>query len=196
MRTEWLKADDYGLERAAQLLKSGEVVAIPTETVYGLAVRTTLAARLNELKGSPADKPLTWLTHDIWKDCPALSFPDINPYITEKWINNMLECAERHVTIILPNETGGTQGYRIAAGFAFDLPHYMDLPIACSSANMSGGEPALTAEQVMQIFSGKIAAVVDGGECEAGIPSAVVNFTVAPPKVIRYGSGIESFQFG
>ncbi|MDR2606247.1 MAG: L-threonylcarbamoyladenylate synthase [Oscillospiraceae bacterium] len=183
MKTERLKADAHGLVRAAELLLAGEIVAIPTETVYGLAVNACLSEadlKLNALKGSPDAKPITRLASEL----PEL--PEAH--------EDALKLFERHATVIVPY-SGGKLGFRKPGNkFALDLLEHLGLPLACTSANVSGGDPALTAEQVLQIFDGKIAAVAENGEYSEGIPSAVVDFTVNPPKILRQGGGLQGFQ--
>ncbi|MDR0818990.1 MAG: L-threonylcarbamoyladenylate synthase [Oscillospiraceae bacterium] len=179
MTTLLLKPDERGLAQAAELLLAGEIVAIPTETVYGLAIRSDLGSDIYTVKGRPDDKPLSWLVHD-------LSAEELEPEI--------LKLAERHVTVILPY-LGKTQGFRIPANiFALELLKKLNQPLACTSANLSGKPPLTDAASVLREFNGKIAAVVDGGKCEIGVASAVVDFTVTPPIVLRYGAGLGDFS--
>jgi len=177
MKTEQLKADEAGVRRAAELLRCGEIVAIPTETVYGLAadVSNGGAEKLNELKGSPKDKPITWLTSEV------------------KGLNGLAaELFENHATVIV-DYNGRAQGFRKPGNeFALKLLEELDCAFACTSANLSGGKAAGNADEVMEVFEGRIAAVVDGGECEVGIASAVVDFTKEVPEVLRNGSGLKS----
>ncbi|MDR2531204.1 MAG: L-threonylcarbamoyladenylate synthase [Oscillospiraceae bacterium] len=186
--TERLGTDAYGLVRAAELLNGGEIVAIPTETVYGLAALPKNAHKLNAVKGSAPDKPITCLADDalsVYYTVSVLAEPEIAVPMFAK------DLLESGVTAIFDVD-GLSRGYRIPQNWvAQELLEQTGIVLACTSANMSGGAPAVDADEVMRVFGGRIAAIVDGGRCEHGIASAVVDFTVDPPNLIRAGVGLE-----
>lgn len=182
MDTLLLSDSTEQLEIAAKMIKNGEVVGIPTETVYGLgadasneeAVRKIFAA-----KGRPADNPL--IVH-------LADFSDAEKY-TSCIPKLAYKLAERFCpgpfTIILPkNElipdvtSGGlnTVGIRIPAHETMRrIIRLSGKPIAAPSANTSGYPSPTAASHVMDDMSGKIAAVVDGGQSEFGVESTVVS---------------------
>ncbi len=181
MDTVLLSADSADITIAAELIKNGEIVGIPTETVYGLgadasneeAVRGIFAA-----KGRPADNPL--IVH-------LADFSDAVKYTTD--IPELAyRLAERFcpgpLTIVLPkNEkipmvtSGGldTVGIRVPS---HPVMHRIiaesGRPIAAPSANTSGYPSPTSAQHVMRDMNGKVAAVVDGGESKFGVESTVI----------------------
>lgn len=181
METLLLNDSESSLAKAAQLIKNGGLVGIPTETVYGLgadasneeAVRSIFAA-----KGRPADNPL--IVH-------LACFADAEKY-TAVIPKLAYRLAERFcpgpLTIILPkNEripyvtSGGldTVGIRIPAHPVMRrIIELSGCPIAAPSANTSGYPSPTAAEHVMTDMNGRIAAVVDGGQSEFGVESTVI----------------------
>lgn len=173
---------DSQIQIAAQMIKDGLVVGIPTETVYGLgadasneeAVRCIFAA-----KGRPADNPLIVHLADFSE---AEKYTSYIPELAYKLAK--LFCPGP-LTIVLPkNEripmvtSGGldTVGIRIPSHPVMHrLIELSGKPIAAPSANISGYPSPTSAEHVMRDMNGKIAAVVDGGQCEFGIESTVVS---------------------
>lgn len=183
LKTKLLGCDDESLIEAAELLKGGDVVAIPTETVYGLganALNEQAVRRIFEAKGRPADNPL--IVH-------VSRFEDIDGLVTQ--IPELaIKCAEVFcpgpLTMIMPKTdkipmvtSGGldTVGIRIPSNeTARKLIARCGFPIAAPSANLSGSPSPTTAEHVMNDMNGRIAAVIDGGACGVGVESTVISF--------------------
>ncbi|WP_375290595.1 L-threonylcarbamoyladenylate synthase [Qipengyuania sp.] len=180
--TEKLGPDEPGLERAAAILRSGGVVALPTETVYGLAARADCAeavAKIYEAKGRPSFNPLIVHVHSLEQ---ARTLAKFNP--------NSLELAADHwpgpLTLVLPRRRDATLADAIAAGLptvALRCPAHavmrrvielVDAPLAAPSANRSGFVSPTTANHVLATLDGRIDAVVDGGPTAAGIESTIV----------------------
>lgn len=183
METQLFSDSIEQLEKAAQLIKDGEVVGIPTETVYGLganasdenAVRKIFAA-----KGRPADNPLIVHLADFSNAADyTASIPELAYRLAEKFCPGPF-------TMILPKNdkipsvtSGGldTVGIRIPAHPVMNkLIRLSGCPIAAPSANTSGLPSPTTAAHVMDDMDGKIAAVVDGGQSEFGVESTVICF--------------------
>lgn len=181
--TKLLGCDDESIKTAAELLMCGEVVAIPTETVYGLganALDEQAVRRIFEAKGRPADNPL--IVH-------VSRFEDIDGLVTQ--IPKLAKkCAEVFcpgpLTMIMPKSdkipmvtSGGldTVGIRIPSNeTARRLIARCGFPIAAPSANLSGSPSPTTAEHVMNDMNGRVAAVIDGGACGVGVESTVISF--------------------
>ena len=196
MNTLLLHPEDAGaIEQAGAMLASGQVVGIPTETVYGLganaldgnAVRQIFAA-----KGRPMDNPLIVHIADFDQIYPLVSdVPEAARRLADAyWPGPM--------TIILPKSdripvevSAGldTVGIRLPSHpVARAVIRAAGVPIAAPSANTSGRPSTTTAAHVMEDMAGKIAAVVDGGACAVGVESTVISLAGDKPRLLRPGS--------
>ncbi|MDO4174260.1 MAG: L-threonylcarbamoyladenylate synthase [Eubacteriales bacterium] len=204
MQTKLLRPseDATALETAGALLRAGEVVGIPTETVYGLAANALdpdAVARIFAAKGRPQDNPL--IVHiaaldDV--DGIAAEFPPQAQALAQAFWPGPL-------TIILPKQdripmvtSGGlnTVGIRFPSHpMAQAIIRAAGVPLAAPSANTSGRPSTTTAQHVMEDLDGKIAAVVDGGPCTVGVESTVVSLCGARPRLLRPGGiSLEQLQ--
>lgn len=195
MKTQLIKSNDTaGLEKAAEILKNGGLVAIPTETVYGLAANALngdAVAKIFKAKGRPMDNPL--IVH-IGK------LDELYPLVQEV-PEKAKELAEVYwpgpLTIILPKSdiipdevSAGlpTVAVRMPSHpIANSIIELSGCPLAAPSANSSGLPSPTTAEHVMADMDGKIEAVVDGGESAVGIESTVVTLATPVPRLLRPG---------
>ncbi len=183
------------LSRAAELIKSGKVVGVPTETVYGLgadalnpeAVKAVFAA-----KGRPADNPLIVHISDI-EDVRKLAHdvPVLFYSLAEKfWPGPLTMIVPKND--IIPSETSGgldTVGLRMPVHPVMRKLISLSCPIAAPSANISGYPSPTTAMHVMHDMEGKIPAVVDGGACDYGVESTVISFdNDETVRILRPGS--------
>lgn len=180
---------------AASFLLNDEVVAIPTETVYGLAGNAfseTAVRRIFEAKGRPQDNPL--IVH-------IAEFPEIYELVKE--VPKSAEMlAERFwpgpLTMILPRSdeipdcvTAGmdTVAVRCPAHFAAnELIRVAGVPLAAPSANLSGKPSPTKAEHVYHDLKGRIPLVIDGGECREGVESTVISLASDVPHLLRPGN--------
>src|SRR5256886_11900536 len=157
-----LKPTQAGLQRAAQLLRPGGVIAFPTDTVYGLgaSVDDELAQkRIYQIKGRPAGMPLILMVAAESQLEGLVHVDSRAEAMMRKWWPGPL-------TLILHSLHGGTLGVRIPKHkVALDLPRHAG-PLMTTSANLHGGEPALGAQQAGSL-SGEMA-VVDGGAAPRG----------------------------
>ncbi|GGB56225.1 threonylcarbamoyl-AMP synthase [Virgibacillus dakarensis] len=196
----WKVIEQQGIQEAAALLKNGEAVAFPTETVYGLgadATSETAVAKIFQAKGRPADNPL--IAHVATKEQLEKLVSAIPPFV-DKLINAF---SPGPLTYVLPsngrcaeNVTAGlsTIGVRMPSHPVSQmLLRECDIPIAAPSANISGKPSPTTAEHVWQDLNGKIAGVLDGGPTGVGLESTVIDCTGEIPIVLRPG-GITSEQ--
>lgn len=195
MKTLLLQPESDGaIAQAGALLVSGQVVGIPTETVYGLganALDGTAVQKIFAAKGRPSDNPLIVHIADL-----AQIYS-----LTTEVPEAALRLAEAYwpgpLTIILPKASCIPQ--EVSAGLdtvGIRLPSHpiaraviraAGVPIAAPSANLSGRPSTTTAAHVMEDMNGKIAAVVDGGSCAVGVESTVVSLTGETPRLLRPG---------
>jgi len=179
---------------AAEIIKSGGLVAIPTETVYGLGANglsETAVAKIFEAKGRPQDNPL--ILHisgpeEIERFCHHI--PQAAFDLAEKFWPGPL-------TIILPAKeivpkatTAGlsTVGIRCPdCDVTRDIIRMAGVPVAAPSANISGKPSTTTAAHVLHDHDGKIDAIVDGGSCRVGVESTIVDLTERRPRLLRPG---------
>ena len=195
MHTELCHADDASIRRAAALLRAGELVAFPTETVYGLgadALNGGAAARIFAAKGRPADNPL--IAHIAGES-------DLSGLIAGEPVPcaRALMCAfwPGPMTLIFPKSARVPR--EVTAGLdtvAVRMPSHpvaralisaAQTPIAAPSANRSGRPSPTTAAHVLEDMDGRIPLILDGGPCEVGLESTVVDVTGARPRILRPG---------
>lgn len=185
--TDVLRPTAEGLDRAAELLASGEVVAFPTDTVYGVGVASTRRDRLDRLfaiKSRPVDKQIALLVSGLDQVRAAGWEPD----------ERALRLAERFwpggLTIVVGAADGSTQGFRVPDhAVTIDLIRRSG-PIYATSANRSSEPDTLAADEVLIAFAqqqDELAAVVDGGPVPGGIGSTVVDLSTTPARVHRIG---------
>jgi L-threonylcarbamoyladenylate synthase len=180
--TEVRLADAEGIARAAQILESGGLVAVPTETVYGLAARADSAeavAKIYAAKGRPDFNPL--IVHVAGLE-QAARYADLAPAA--------LALAAAHwpgpLTLVLPRRADAPLAEAVSAGLptiALRAPAHrvmrellaaVDFPLAAPSANRSGFISPTTAAHVLASLDGRIDLVLDGGACLAGVESTIV----------------------
>ena len=173
------------IKLAANALLSGKIVAFPTETVYGLGVcadNDIAIDNLYSVKQRSKDKKLSIM---ISESEEVSKYVKHVPLIAEKLIGAFWPGP---LTIILDLDDNSTVGLRNPDNRVIrDLINEVSVPIASTSANISGGSPAIDAQQVISNFSDKIDVVLDGGPAEAGNPSTVVKIWDDTYKIIRHG---------
>lgn len=185
--TDVLPPTPEGLERAARLLRDGEMVAFPTDTVYGLGVSAAHPERVDALfalKQRPAEKRIPILVADLAQAVEAGWEADERAHrLSERFWPGAL-------TLVLATPTGQTQAFR-----APDHPVALDLirrtgPILATSANRSGEPDTLGADDVLIAFAtqqDELPAVVDGGAVPGGVASTVLDLSVTPARLLREG---------
>ena len=194
MKTLRLTNSAPDIRTAGELLKQGELVAIPTETVYGLAADALNGAAVENIfraKGRPQDNPLIVHIADLSQveDLTAFVPPVLQDLADAFWPGPLTVVLEK--SDLIPDE--------VSAGLdtvAIRMPSHKDAraiiraagtPLAAPSANTSGMPSPTTAEHVLHDLDGKIAAVVDGGPCEVGVESTVLSLCTRVPRVLRPG---------
>ena len=183
------------LGEAAAALRSGGIVAFPTETFYGLGVAAldpVAVRRLLDVKGRPEGKPVLVLVDSIaMVETVALDIPPAaRALMASHWPGalTLVFRARSHVPADLTAATG-TVGARLSAHpVARALVTALGQPITAPSANPSGAAPPTTASEVLEYFGGRIDLVLDGGATAGGEPSTVLDVTVEPPRLVRAGA--------
>jgi L-threonylcarbamoyladenylate synthase len=175
-------ADEAGLAAAAQLLRSGGLVAVPTETVYGLAARADRAdavAAIYRAKGRPDFNPLIVHVLDVAQGEALARFDERARALAAAFWPGPL-------TLVLPKHTGAPLAEAVTAGLptvALRSPAHpamravlerTGLPLAAPSANRSGGVSPTSAAHVAASLGNNVDLILDGGECAQGIESTIV----------------------
>lgn len=182
------------LDSAAQVLKSGGLVAFPTETVYGLganALDTHAVEGIFRAKGRPSDNPLIVHIADT-KDINTLAgtVPIVVPLLMDTFWPGPLTLVMPKSEKIPPIITAGldTVGIRIPSHpIALALIRKAGIPIAAPSANSSGRPSPTLAKHVMEDLAGKVDIIIDGGSTNVGVESTVLDTTSEPPVILRPG---------
>lgn len=178
---------------AAALLRRGELVGMPTETVYGLAgnaLDSDTVLKIYATKGRPHFNPLIVHLQDISKMSKYAEVPVFAQTLAERFWPGPLTLVLPKKKIIPDIVTGGgdTVALRVPAhSLAHELLSLIDFPLAAPSANPAGYISPVTAEHVCEQLGGKIAYILDGGTCSVGIESTVVTFVQDELVVLRAG---------
>lgn len=195
MNTLLLSADDAKTsDIAAEIIRKGDLVALPTETVYGLGANgldPQAVAKIFQAKGRPQDNPLilhianaqqmerfchhipesAWrLAENFWPGPLTMVLParEIVPKCTTANLPTVaVRCPDCEITRQIISKAG--------------------VPVAAPSANISGKPSTTTAQHVYHDHSGKIPLIVDGGPCRVGVESTIIDLTENPPRLLRPG---------
>lgn len=189
-----LETDENAVKTAAELIRAGEVVGMPTETVYGLAANALNGEAVKKIflaKGRPQDNPLIVHIADfdqIYDLCPAVP-PQAKLLADAFWPGPLTMIVPKGDCI--PDEVScglETVGIRLPSHpMARALIRESGVPLAAPSANTSGRPSTTTAAHVMHDMDGKIAAVLDGGACGVGVESTVITLALERPRLLRPG---------
>ena len=181
------------LDLAAQLLREHQLVAFPTDTVYGLATLAfdgATALKLYVAKERPPEKAIPILIADAADlDQVAIDVPPIARRLMEVfWPGALTIVVPRQPHIPIEVSTTNTIAVRMP-----DLDLARSLmrrtgPLAVTSANRSAGPNPRTAQEVLDQLDGRIDAIMDGGQTPGGVPSTVVDCTQAAPAILREGA--------
>ncbi len=194
MQTEIKEITKESLAQAKAIIESGGVVAIPTETVYGLggnAFDDTAVKKIFEIKGRPNNNPLIAHVH---KDYDLSQIVDYEPKYAKKLrkafpsgpltliypstnkVSPFVSCGLNTLAVRVPSHEGAQAFLRAVA-----------IPIVAPSANISRHVSPTSAAHVFDDFEGKIPLILDGGECQGGIESTVCDCTGEVPTILRSG---------
>ncbi len=194
MTTKLLNNTKQDIATAGKLLKDGELVAIPTETVYGLAadaLNGEAVANIFKAKGRPMDNPLIVHIADLSQvdDLVAFVPPVLEDLAKAFWPGPLTVILEK--SDLIPDEVSAgldTVAIRMPSHpVARAIIKAAGTPLAAPSANTSGMPSPTTAAHVLHDMDGKISAVVDGGPCEVGVESTVLTLCTRVPRILRPG---------
>ena len=191
------------IENIQSILNSGEVIAFPTDTFYGLGadpLNPNALSKIFEIKQRPADKPLLVLIHSLKQ------LADFSIEVNDNARKLMEHFWPGPLTLIFKAAPGlpdvltagtGTIGIRLPDHpFTCKFLETLDRPLTAPSANISGASEPLSAQEVNKELGDKLSLIVDGGSAPGGKPSTIINTTTYPPTLIREGglsrSDIES----
>ena len=201
MNTLYLSAKDAATPSvAAEIIKNGELVAIPTETVYGLGadgLNPEAVAKIFVAKGRPQDNPLILhiaQAEDMEKYCHHI--PKEAYALAERFWPGPLTMVLPAKDIVPKCTTAGLPTVAIRCpdnAVTREIIRLAGVPIAAPSANISGKPSTTTAQHVLHDHDGKIAAIVDGGPCQVGVESTIIDLTDERPRLLRPG-GITGHQ--
>ena len=194
METRILTLSEEAIAQAAALLRSGDLVIFPTDTVYGVGALIThpqAVARLYRVKDRPGEKAIPLLIAD--------------PEDLEQAVTKVTPAARRLIacfwpgglTLVLPKRPEVPAEVSPGPTVAVRLPDHGGIraliraagaPLAATSANRSGQPSPRTAQEALAQLGGRVPLILDGGPCPGGVPSTVVDCTVDPPRLLREGA--------
>ena len=194
MQTKILQPTTENLILAAEFIKRGEIIAFPTETVYGLGangLNVDACRKIFVAKGRPIDKPLSLHVASLEMVERVAKIDSTAEKLFATFCPGALTIILQKNKIVPDFVTGGKSsvGIRFPANdVALSLIRLSDCPIAAPSANLSGKNPPKTAQEVFDNLSGRVEIILDGGACEFGISSTIIDLTTAEPKFLRHGA--------
>lgn len=183
------------IKESAEIIKNGGIVIFPTETVYGIGVNALnedAVKKLYEVKKRPTNKPISLLVNGIdminqvAKDITELEYALIKEFLPGP-LTIILKKKDIIPDIVTANSD--TVGIRMPSNeIAFKLVDYARVPIATPSANISGKASSTNLKNIVDDFDGKVDCFIDGGECEIGLASTIVQVIDGVPHILRKGS--------
>jgi L-threonylcarbamoyladenylate synthase len=195
MKTLYLKSENENTPSiAAGILKDGGTVAIPTETVYGLAANALnpeAVAKIFAAKGRPQDNPLIVHVQSLDEIPPLVEKVDERlPALAERFWPGPLTVIMKKSALVPDAVSAGLDTVAIrmpSHPAAREIIKACGFPLAAPSANASGRPSPTRAEHVKEDLDGRIDAIVDGGECAVGVESTVITLATDPPTLLRPG---------
>ena len=181
------------IKKAVQCLKSGGIIAIPTDTVYGLGAdpfNADAVQKLYTIKGRPDGKPIPLVLSSVADvQRVARNLPDFFFHLTDRfWPGGLTIIVEAKDLLPVLTAGGNTVGVRIP-----DNPLLLQIleafggPAAITSANLSGEPPATSPQEIGEALTSRIDVIVDGGKTPGPIPSTVYDISISPPIIRRHG---------
>lgn len=192
MKTQLLTPKEIG--RAAEILRSGGLVGIPTETVYGLGANGLDPAAVRSIfqaKGRPQDNPLILHIPDpSWLERYCRDIPETAWHLARRFWPGPLTMVLRRAPSVPDEVTAGldTVGMRCPAHeLCRAVIEAAGVPVAAPSGNTSGRPSPTSVADMLEDMNGKIEAILDGGVCQVGVESTIIDLTCIPPRLLRPG---------
>lgn len=192
METKYLT--EQKLQQAAQILKRGGLLGIPTETVYGLGangLNEAAVANIFKAKGRPQDNPLILHIPDAgWLDRYCADIPPSAYTLASTFWPGPMTMILKRKPIVPDVVTAGldTVGMRCPDHtLCRKIIAAADVPVAAPSGNTSGRPSPTTAAHMLEDMDGKIDAIMEGGACSVGVESTIIDLTCTPPRLLRPG---------
>ncbi len=194
MNTEILTYSPESTKRAADILRAGGIVGIPTETVYGLAANALDADAVADIfvaKGRPQDNPLIVHISSIDMLPPLVrEIPDVAMRLADKFWGGPLTMIFPKADVIPDVTSGGLDTVAVRMPQSEAARAIIDacgFPLAAPSANLSGSPSPTTAQHVFRDMDGRIPLIIDGGACSCGVESTVICFREGKIHILRPG---------
>ena len=199
MKTEYVDLRDgkdikEGLYKAAEIIKTGGLVAFPTETVYGLGANgldENAVPKIYEAKGRPSDNPLILHISEFDEiENIVKEIPDVAVVLADEFWPGPLTMVFKKSDIVPYRTTGGLESVAVrmpSNRIARELIKAAGVPVAAPSANSSGRPSPTKADHVLRDLDGKIDMVIDGGTVDIGLESTIVDVTGEVPVILRPG---------
>jgi L-threonylcarbamoyladenylate synthase len=193
-RARVLGIDDAGRQEAVDVLRAGGIVALPTDTVYGIGVALSTPGGVEllfEVKDRPPDKAIMVLVEDLGQVTELVGLPPAAAAMASLWPGGLTLVLPLLPGVELPRAlTAGTTslGVRIPD---HQVPRYLAGavgPLPTTSANRSGHPDARSADEVITSLGDRIDAVLDGGRSPGGVPSTVLDCTAPKVRILRAGA--------
>jgi len=185
--------EDQILEAAA-IVRHGGLLAIPTETVYGLGANALDAAavgRIFQAKGRPQDNPLIiHVPGPQWLSRYCVDVPPLAYELARRFWPGPLTLILKRSAIVPDVTTAGLDTVAVRCpdhAVTLSVIREAGVPVAAPSANTSGRPSCTTAADVLEDMNGKIEGIVDGGPCAVGVESTILDLTCTPPRLLRPG---------
>ena len=192
MNTRRLTTDE--IEQAGAVIRAGELLGIPTETVYGLGANgldPDAVSRIFAAKGRPQDNPLILHIPSVdWLERYCSDVPPLAYTLAERFWPGPLTIILKRKPMVPDAVTAGldTVGMRCPAHpVTRAIIAAAGVPVAAPSGNLSGRPSPTNAADMLADMDGKIDAIVDGGPCAVGVESTILDLTLVPPRLLRPG---------
>ena len=183
------------LDIATELIKQGKIVVFPTETVYGIGTNgldEKAVKKLYEVKQRPLNKPITLLVSNMeMVESIAKDITETEYRIMEKFFPGPLTIILKKKEVVPEIVTAGKDmvGVRMPSGeIARKLVEMAGIPIAAPSANITGQPSGTNLQDITKNFKEEVDFYIDGGECEIGLPSTIVQVVDGRVQILRQGS--------
>ena len=189
-----LRLNPNEIDKAAEMIKSGGLVGIPTETVYGLGANGLDPKAVEHIflaKGRPQDNPLILHIPDAsWLERYCQDIPEDAWRLAKRFWPGPLTMILRRRPVVPDVVTAGldTVGMRCPAhSMCRAIIERAGVPVAAPSGNRSGKPSPTTVQHMLDDMDGRIDAVLDGGDCQVGVESTIIDLTCTPPRMLRPG---------